>query len=45
MNIKRSTEIIEQVKESINKWGLFAKEAKINPDQIKAIKQIFLMKI
>jgi serine/threonine-protein kinase HipA len=43
MNIKKSSEIIEQVKESASKWTKFAKEAEIHPDQIKAIKQTFLL--
>ena len=45
MNIKKPVEIIEQVKESLSKWGKLANESEITPEQAKAIKQTFLLKI
>ncbi|MFA5781318.1 MAG: type II toxin-antitoxin system HipA family toxin, partial [Bacteroidales bacterium] len=33
MNIKKATELIQQVKEAVSNWGKFAKEAEVNPDQ------------
>lgn len=45
MNVKKPSEIIEQVLDSISKWPRFAKEAGVKDEQIKAIKQTLILKI
>jgi serine/threonine-protein kinase HipA len=45
MNVKKPTEIIEHVLDSVNKWPRLAKKAGVLDEQIKEIKKTFLLKI
>lgn len=45
MNIKHTKAIIEKVQASVKKWPQYAKDAKVNDKQIKAINQTLLVNL
>lgn len=45
MNIKHTKAIIEQVQSAVRKWPQFAKDAKVNDKQIKAINKTLLVNL
>ena len=45
MNIKRAKKIIDEVIGAVSKWELFATQAKIPANQIKAIARTLLMEV
>lgn len=45
MNIKKAGAIIDEVVAGVKKWKSFAKKAGVDPKQVEAIKDLFLLKI